>query len=395
MPPVIDTWSHLDREVFRDTTATLATMLFNEDQPPRSAPARLPLESTQLACGIQGIAPIMGQRVRDGRISFGAELDAWFIEQAQRNLARLKLMRDELLVTLDAFDRAGITIVPLKGSAMILDDLAGVSWRPMADLDVLVRHPSEREIDLAFAHAGYCLHGQSWKHRTYGPCDAADRPLDTDGEHPGNPRDVESHSAVTEMFRGFRWDITPWITNNLQHVDDATVPSPQAMALHLAVHLSIAILEGTARMIHIFDFARAVDLAGGVTSIRTAVEKSGIERRARFVYPAVALAARWTAHPTLGHYEAELRPHVTAALAAWLSRVGFQDISWAGREHRGVLDRLDLWAGSSTERLRMLAATVAPTPSQLASAGYPGKGPITALGWYPKHYRHLVRRMWG
>jgi hypothetical protein len=200
---------------------------------------------------------------------------------------------------------------------------------------------------------------------------------------------------VIEMFRGFRWDITAWITNNLRQVNGASIPSAQAMSLHLAVHLSISILEATTRIVHVLDFARVVDQAGGVSAIRQAVEKSGLEQHARFVYPAVALATRWTAHHQLAAYEQELRQHVSPALPLWLAGIDFHDICWAGREDRGVLDRLGLWARSPPERLRMLSATILPTPCLLASAGYTGSGPLATIGWYPKHYRHLVCRVLG
>ncbi|CAN5600447.1 hypothetical protein BH24CHL1_BH24CHL1_03940 [soil metagenome] len=391
MPAMIDTWNNVDREVLRAATSQLALLTFGG----RCRMSNLDPHVTRLACGIHGIAPFFGTQVRSGTVSFGDELDAWFVGQSEHNRRRLTLMRDELYVTLDAFKRAGIEIIPLKGSAMILDDLDTIAWRPMADLDVLVSDPDKRQVDLAFAHAGYCLHGQSWKHRQYGPCDAGDRPLFTDSEHPGNPRNIESHPAVAEMFRGFRWDITPWIMNNLHQVDGVSIPTDRAMSLHLAVHLSVSILEATTRMIHILDFARVVDQAGGVSGIRQAVEKSGIEQHARFIYPAVALAAQWTAHSHLQAYEKELRPHVSPALPPWLARVDFHDISWAGREDRGVLDRVGLWARSPAERLRMLSSTILPSPALLASAGYSGSGPLAAISWYPKHYRHLMRRILG
>ena len=96
--------------------------------------------AAKIVCGIHGISPLLGSHVQAGTISFDDELDTWLIEQSERNLTRLTLMRHELQVTLDAFKRTGIAIIPLKGAAMILDDLNAVAWRPMADLDVLVRH---------------------------------------------------------------------------------------------------------------------------------------------------------------------------------------------------------------------------------------------------------------
>src|SRR5690606_364622 len=107
----------------------------------------------------------------------------------------------------------------------------------------------------------------------------------------------------------------------------------------------------------------------------------------------VALAARWTRQPELVTLEAELRRFVPAPLAEWIAGVDFHAISWAGRDERGLLDRLDLWARGPGDKVRMLTATVAPTPAQLSSAGYPGSGPLAALSWYPRHYQNLLKRV--
>lgn len=344
------------------------------------------------AAGVHGLMPLLGQRVQRGELSLSPDIDAWLVEQAQRNHARLTRMRSELLVTLDAFRQYGVELVPLKGSAMLLDSPDAVAWRPMADLDVLVRHPDQQQVDLAFARAGYCFHSHSWKHRVYGPCDAGPPTLHLDGEHPDNPRDVECHDAVVEMFRGFRWDITPWIVNNLRHVGGVRVPNDRAMSLHLALHLSMSILEATTRMVQVVDFA-SVAARAGTSGIEQAIHKSGADQYARFVYPAVALTTRTADVPALSRLETDLRPHVPRQMQHWVANLDFHSISWTGREDRGLLDRLDVWGRTPAERARMVTTTLAPTPDQLASAGYPGSGPLAILTWYPAHYRHLLRRL--
>lgn len=164
------------------------------------------------------------------------------------------------------------------------------------------------------------------------------------------------------------------------------------MALHLTVHASIAALESTGRMIQIVDLSR-VFARYGVSSVRTAVMKSGPDRYARFVYPALALAARWSGDAGAATLAAELVPYLPPRMEEWISTASFYDLSWDSQRERPVLDRLDLWARSRLERTRMLAATLALSPGQLAGAGYSGGSPRELAVWYLQHYQHLARRL--
>jgi hypothetical protein len=343
---------------------------------------------------VHGVGPLLGLRVEASEFDLGDPLNDWAVQQHARNRDRLARMREELLTTLRAFARAGIEAVPLKGAALLLADPASVSWRPMADLDLLVRHPETLAVALAYAHAGYCLQESTWKHRTYGPCDAGERPLHTDGEHLDNPRDIESHQAVVELFRGSRWDLTPWLVANLAEAEGFPVPGKQAMALHLAVHASVGMLESTSRMIHLVDLLQRLD-AAELGAIRTAVSRAGARRHARFVYPALAMAAQFSERADLKELVGWLESGVPPGMAAWVRRVGFDEVSWFARHDRGVLDRAAVWAHGRRDQLGMLAATLLPSPGYLASAGYRGEGPIAVAGWYGRHYRHLCRRVAG
>jgi hypothetical protein len=343
------------------------------------------------ASGIHGLGPYLGLRVTAGEIAPPAPISTWLVEQVERNRARLRRMRAELDVTLDSLRRSGIEAIPLKGAAMLACDVDGLVWRSIGDLDLLVRDVHERELDLAVAHAGYCLAAASWKHRRYAPCASGAPLVLNDGEHPDNPRDLEVHADVVEMFRGFRWDLTPWLAGALAEGGGYQVPNDQAMTLHLAVHASISILEGTARAIQLIDLVRAVGRSGTDTLLQV-VNATGADTHARFVYPAVALAARETSDPSCACLAGQLAPHVAPAMRDWIAAVSLYHVSWAGRHDRVALDRHAIWARSRADRARMLRHTLLPSPAVLASETTSFTGVAGAVRAYRRHYARLARR---
>ncbi|HEX5164579.1 MAG TPA: nucleotidyltransferase family protein [Thermomicrobiales bacterium] len=351
-------------------------------------------EALKEASSIHGVGPLLGLRVEAGEIAPPDPLASWLVEQVSRNRTRLTRMRAELLETLAALAERGFVAMPLKGGALLLESVERVVWRTFADLDLLVLDTADRrqDLDLALAHAGYCLGGVSWKHRSYSACAPGPPLVIGDGEHPDNPRDVEVHAAVVEMFRGFRWDLTPLLLREPGERAGRQVPSDAALALHLAIHASVSILEGTAKAINLIDLARAIELVGPMP-LYLAARDAGLATHARFLYPAAALTARETHNPNCLALSDMLRPWVTAQMAGWAEAVSLYHISWAGRDDRSALDRYGLWARSRAERARMLATTLLPAPSVLASENLGGTGPISVAKGYGRHYRRLASRI--
>lgn len=356
-------------------------------------------EMFKIQTAVHGLGPQLGQRVESGDLRLDPDIDAWLSEQIHFNRRRQELLQADLRRVLDAFDEAGIPITPLKGTAMLVDSRRDISWRPMADLDFLVQHNDQQEINLAYAHAGYCLppcystglSGLTWKHLHYQPVGGFEPPIDYLGEHPDHPRPIESHPAVLEMYRGIGWDITRWITANLRQAGNAWIPNDQAMSLHLAVHCSVSIMEGKLRLCQLVDLAEQLRLSG-VMPILTAVEKSDAGRYARFAYPALALLSRIDGDPAIAVGAARLETNVPVSMARWLRHVPLADLAWPRRRQQGVLDPLSRWAISPVEQARLALNIVAPPPRDLDSMGFNGSGIKAILSWYPRYYRKLVTR---
>jgi glycosyltransferase involved in cell wall biosynthesis len=348
---------------------------------------------------IHGLAPLLGQFVERGDLSISKEVDAFLLGQIKKNQQRLELLAGDLDRTLAAFERDSIEAIPLKGSAMLLSRPEEISWRPMADIDLLVRHENQQEINLAYAHAGYCLplyystglSGLTWKHLHYQYCEYEWPAIDEPGEHPEHPRDIESHPRVVEMMRGTRWDITGWITNNLDTNGGRPIPDDRAMALHLAVHASLSALDSRLRMIQIIDLQWQLDRSGPEPII-AAVQKSGALRHARFVYPAFALAARHSDDERLQTALDELRPYVPHEMATWIEDVSYYDLSWSTRARHPVDEDPNRWATTLRERAQLALNSLLPLPRDL-SGRYSGEGLRAIASWYPAYYRDRLRNL--
>ena len=368
-------------------------------------PGQLPLSEYDRAgllidqMAVHGVGPLLGERVQRGDLSISEEVDTFLERQVNQNRRRLDLLRDDLDRTLAAFERDGIEAIPLKGSAMLLERPDEIGWRPMADIDLLVRHENQQAINLAYAHAGYCLpinystglSGLTWKHLHYQYCEYEWPAVDEPGEHPDHPRDIESHPRVVEMMRGMRWDITGWITNNLDVVDGRLIPDDQAMTLHLAVHASLSALDSRLRMIQIVDLLKQLERTGPGPVI-AAVRKSGPLYHARFVYPALALAARWSDDGGLQIALDYLRPYVPSEMAAWIESASYYDLSWSTRHAHPVDEDPSRWAVTLRERARLALNAVVPLPRDL-SGRYSGEGLRAIAGWYPAYYRDRIKGM--
>lgn len=380
--------------MLRQATDYVTALAFDRPAPDARDECPGTFSAFKEASAIHGLGPLLGLRVLAGEIDPPEPVAAWLVEQAQRNRERLTRMRAELLATLAALDERGFQVMPIKGGALLLESVESVVWRAFSDLDVLVPAANERsqDLDLALAHAGYCFHSASWKHRGYVACAPGPPLVIGDGEHPDNPRDVEVHESVVEMFRGFKWDLTPRLLAGAFTTAGWPVPSERAMALHLAVHASISVLEGTARAINLIDLARAIGRVGPMP-VYLATRDAGLSRHARFVYPAIALTARETGDPACDELRRMLAPHVPVGMVDWAEQVSLYQISWAGRHDRPALDRHGIWARTRGDRARMLAHTLLPAPSVLASEQQAGAGPLAVARGYGRHYRRLAHRL--
>lgn len=94
------------------------------------------------------------------------EISDWFFESWQIGVARNSAQKYGLEEISDAFEKAGIFFVPLKGILM-KSFYPSPELRMMADLDILYKKEQEAEVDRVLLSAGYEFDHQDGNHRVY------------------------------------------------------------------------------------------------------------------------------------------------------------------------------------------------------------------------------------
>ena len=105
----------------------------------------------------------------------------------------------------------GVEFVPLKGAALHALGLYEAGERPMADIDILVRHTDANVMTELLQLCGYDYAFDTWRHRQFDPRVKAATPALTLGEHTNNPVKIELHTGVLERLPCNTTDITQFV----------------------------------------------------------------------------------------------------------------------------------------------------------------------------------------
>ena len=273
---------------------------------------------------------------------------------------------DALEHVLLAFNRAGVPVMLLKGSALLHTIYTEPGLRPMSDLDLLIRPEDARAAMTALEQAG-CRRGFELLREDFFPkyyCEVefitgTRRPVRIDLHarpfHPMRLSRVMPDDALFEDARTVR-------------VGEATalVPCPESMLIHLAGH---AAFHGCSRLIWIYDLKRLIEWAGDDFDWDRFVERCDDWRLSLPVRTALAEASR---------HLGPMCPEDT------LRRLAAQRTTWQ--------DRLMTWAAPRVGTSPMLHVTtnLLTCPGIGFRAGYlasilaPSRGHLE--GVYP--YRH-------
>jgi len=237
----------------------------------------------------------------------------------ERNTRRIRRMHAELAEVLSAAAAIGIEVMPLKGALLTTMTGEDPYRRPMADLDLLVRPADRGPIRAVLEGLGYRHepeHAPRPTHDVYlDP--GGGRLVSTAGEHPDNPRRVEVHTEVKRHLWG--WvdddDLTAALWAGAVRGEilgrPATVPRPETLFAHLAVHASSDLLAARGRLVQWLDL--------GIVGARVPVDPAGLPHE-RLAYPALRLAQR--AQPVAMALDlAPLESGVPRRLSRWAATV--------------------------------------------------------------------------
>lgn len=318
---------HHQLEVISATMATWLTEPCPTD--PGWAPSQW--QMFKKVCRVHGVAPLLHEKLRQAAW-LEPDLKAWLAEQYQFNARRLAKMHQELDDILRLFQQNSVPVMPLKGSVLSANVYKNPAWRPMADLDILVRPDDfERSTNL-LKQLGYEPEVAHWKHTEFIKPDNRTVVSKT-VEHPDNPRGVELHRYCRETFAGPTVDLTGVMWDSAQfgplRGQSVMLASPELLWLHLVIHATYHAWQGRGRLIHLVDLAYLTPQLG---SLQPLLERVG----ARFTYPALKLLDKYfpaILEPTI---LANQQQRTSASFRKWVTALDLVNTSYLNPEPAGL-----------------------------------------------------------
>jgi hypothetical protein len=348
-----------DRRRVSDTLAQWLTA-------PAPQPPNWPHETWpvfQRAAQIHGVAPLLHE-VLGASGWLPPQIPAWLARQHEFNSRRIARMQGELGEILALFDRHGLPLMPLKGSILTAHYYPHPGLRPMADLDLLV-HPADFEAAAALlVRLGYQRSVTHRKHTEFVKPDNR-QVVDAACEHPDNPRKLELHCRCQETFGGPTVTLTNLMWENSVGGtllgEQAVLPRPEALWLHLLVHHTNHLWQGKARLIQLVDLTRLAPHLNNPLPLLDAVD-------ARFTYPSLALLARHCPAAVESGLLAGQRERVSPRFWSWVEALTLANSSHLNPNPPGLylFRALRFSEGRPREVAQALRFALLPAPAEIA-----------------------------
>ncbi len=172
---------------------------------------------------------------------------------------RQSAMMAELERLVEAFNRARVPVMLLKGAALNLTAYAHPSLRPMSDLDLLVRPEHIAQALRVLADCG-CQRGYELIRDDFFPTYHYELELFTTGRRSTR---LDLHARPLRPLRLSQTMPDDALWDGAIRMDvgagEAWIPKPELMFLHLAAH---AAYHGCARLLWLYDLKRFAEYAG-------------------------------------------------------------------------------------------------------------------------------------
>lgn len=279
---------------------------------------------------VHGVGPLLAQRLQDA---------SWVPPDTQRRLQthlthnrkRIARMQEELVEILAAAERAGIRVMPLKGSILCACDYP-LGLRPMADLDLLVSATDFAAMRVCLCELGYVPAVKHWKHLAFHRS-GNDWVVDSRVEHVDNPRPVELHAHCRESFGGPGPDLTAAMWQSAQQAtllgQPAWLPDRDWLAVHLLVHASYHFWQGRGRLIQLLDLLRIwPTLTNPVAAL------AGVD--AHYTLPALQLLRCYFPHLISATFVDPFRQQTSAAFNRWAMTLSLSRNSYLSAKPPGL-----------------------------------------------------------
>lgn len=342
-------------------------------------------EAFQGVCQVHGVAPLLWPHL-NGVNWLPVNMQRWLQAQHHLNNARHIKLQADLQAILGLFAQHQLAVMPLKGSILATRFYPDAALRPMADLDILLQ-PADFETAAALlAQLGYEQTTVHWKHTAFiKPHNQT--VVSNTGEHPDNPRPVEVHLACRETFGGPTITLTELLWHPAQSETllghPAQIPTLPALWLHLLAHATYHLWQGRGRLIQLVDL-----------TYLPAPDAATLNRvDARFIYPALALLARYFPNRLDPSLLAAQQQRVSPRFQRWVAELNLVNTSYLNRAASGPYFRraLQFADGNASDIFQAVRFSFLPTPAEMALDN-PGL-PTPWLG-YLLLPRTWLKRLW-
>lgn len=334
------------------------------------------------AAAMQGISFLLATRLR------WQGPPAWqrFLEhQREQGLLRDAVI-GQLLERLDAATRdSRIACVGMKGAALRALDVYAPGERPMGDVDLLVREADVPAIAAMMARLGYV--GTAVPDREIIFELPRTSPLKMGGEHADNALKVEVHTSVAEPLPVRKVDITARLQPSDARFGINAYPSLAALLLHCLLRAASNMRAHALRQIQLQDIAIVTQRMGAADwASLLAVDERW------WMYPPLALAARYYRCGTPPEVLAELRAACPIVLRAVSDRQFLTDVSFSNLRINALPGMT--WSRTAGDVLRYIRSRALPDRRALATLDLAVKHQpqLTVVPWYQlSHGKRIAR----
>lgn len=232
--------------------------------------------------------------------------------------ARARRVHGDLERILGVAAEAGVAVMPLKGALLTTLGYIDPAVRPMADLDLLIRHGDRGPMLDALRAMGY---QPAPGYRTPGRDELVDprggSVVSWTSEHPDNPCPVELLRRVEKRPWGGRtvYDLTESLWAEAVPIEilgrPAWRPSDRTLLIHLSAHAAMNLVAGTGRLVQFVDLAVVAPRVSALGDVPVP----------RLVQTALVIAGRLMPSLIPTHHAVGLAPRVPLGLRWWSSTV--------------------------------------------------------------------------